>query len=214
MCQIDLESVSDHRAGGSQRLAGRCELRCEPLERRNGAFGLGDEIGRPAFVVVGEGGHRCRTARRQLGHVPQALALAAQLVLPSGSEPLRVGDERREPVEPLARRDGVARQLLVRTPGRLQLTPCPARLAHGVARPRERVERRELVARPPEPALLELAAHREQRLGGGRDVLARGAPAPRIGPRAPVGEDPAGEHEDALVVGPQLRECSQLLVFR
>src|SRR5439155_16753429 len=119
---------------------------------------------------------------------PQAPPLAARIVLPSGREPLRAGDARREPVEPLARRDRVARQLLVRTPGRLQLTPCPARLAHGVARPRERVERRELVARPPKPAVLELAAHREQRLRGGRDVLARGAPPPRVGARPAVGE--------------------------
>src|SRR5207249_343169 len=100
----------------------------EPLERRDGAFGLRDEVGRSTFVVAGKRGDRGRTARRQLGDVPQPLTLAAQLLLPSGSESLRVGDECREPVEPLARRDGVACQLLVRTSGGLQLTPRPARL--------------------------------------------------------------------------------------
>ena len=165
------------------------------------------------FVVARERGDGCRTARRKLGDVPQALALAAQLVLPSGSESLRVGDERRELVESRARRHCVLCQLLVRTPARLQPTPRPARLAHGVARRRERVERRELVARPPEPALLELAAHREQRLRGGRDVLARCAPPPRVGARPAVGEDPAGEHERLLPLGTQLGELAERLLL-
>ena len=63
----------------------------------------------------------------------------------------------------------------------------------GLGRAGEGVEHRELVARPREPPLLELAAHREQRLDGGRDVLARRAPAPGVGARPPVGEDPPRE---------------------
>jgi hypothetical protein len=60
--------------------------------------------------------------------------------------------------------------------------------------------------------LLELAAHRDQPLGGSRDVLARCAPPPRIGARAPVRKDPPREHEPVLAVGPQLGQRSQGLV--
>ena len=80
------------------------------------------------------------------------------------------------------------------------------------ARAGVRVERRELVGGPREPALLELAAHREQRLDRSRDVLARGAPAPGVGARPPVGEDPPREHERLLALGAELGELAERLV--
>ena len=76
----------------------------------------------------------------------------------------------------------------------------------------ERVENVELEGRPREPALLELAGHRDQPLGRRRDVLARHGPTPRIGTRASVPEDTTRDHEPGLVLRPQVRKRSQLLV--
>ena len=63
-----------------------------------------------------------------------------------------------------------------------------------------------------QPALLELAGHRDQPLTGWREVVAGGAAAPRVRAGAPVSEDPPREHEAVLARGPQLGECHQLLV--
>ena len=105
-------------------------------------------------------------------------------------------------------------QLVVPPPRGAELAPGAPQL--GAARElllaREGVEQVELVRGPREAALLELARHRDQPLGRGRHVLARGAAAPRVGARAAVGEDAAGEHEPFLVLGPQLGERARLLV--
>ena len=75
------------------------------------------------------------------------------------------------------------------------------------------VEHVELVRGPCQPALLELAGHGDQPLGGGSEVLARDRAAPRVRARAAVGEDAASEHEAGLVLGRELGETGQLLVL-
>ena len=74
------------------------------------------------------------------------------------------------------------------------------------------VEHVELVRGPGEPALLELAGHRDQALGGGREILSRDRAAPGVRARAAVPEDTPGEHEAGLVLGRELGEAGQLLV--
>src|SRR5262249_35566704 len=155
--------------------------------RRDGTLRGGDELGGARVVVTAQRCDGGGAARGELGDVPEPLALVAQLVLATGREALGVCDEHRERLEPLARPGGVPGQLVVRATGGLQPAPRPARLRDGVAGPGKAVERRELGAGTAEPALLELAAHREERLGRGGDVLARGAPAPGVGACPAVG---------------------------
>ena len=76
-----------------------------------------------------------------------------------------------------------------------------------------RVEHVELIRGPGKSALLELAGHRDQPLGGGREVLARDGTAPRVRARAPVGEDPPRKHEAGLVLRRELGESGELLVL-
>ena len=95
-----------------------------------------------------------------------------------------------------------------------QLAPGAARVADHLGGAGERVEHGELIARSREPPLLELAAHREQALDRGGHVLARGAPAPGVGARAPVGEDPARDDERLLTLRPQLGERSERVGVR
>ena len=78
--------------------------------------------------------------------------------------------------------------------------------------PIERVEHVELVGRAAEAALLELAGHRDQALGGRGEILACHGPAPGIGARAAVAEDAACEHQAGLVLRRQLREPAELVV--
>src|SRR5581483_10058651 len=103
-------------------------------------------------------------------------------------------------------------ELVVRAPGGLQVAPGPSRPA-GVDTG-EGVEHVALVRRTREPALLELAAHRDQGLRSGRDVLAGGAPPPGVRAGAAVGEDPPREHDAVLALRPQLRERSERIVVR
>ena len=146
--------------------------------------------------------------------MPQALPLGAQLVLLARAEALGVGRERAELLEARLGGRRVPRELVVRTPCRRELPPGAARGARSVGRPGVGVQRRELVRGPCEPALLELAAHGEQRLDRRRDVLARGAPAPGVGARAPVGEDPPREDERLLALRAELGELAEGLVVR
>ena len=110
----------------------------------------------------------------------QPLALGAQLVLVAGSSPAVASTSARELGQPRLLGRGVARQLVVAPPRRRELAPGGPGLA---AAPQlllaaERVEHVELVRGSGEPALLELAGHRDQPLGGGGEVLARDARAP------------------------------------
>ena len=77
---------------------------------------------------------------------------------------------------------------------------------HALVGPHEGVEQVELVGRPREPPLRELAGEREQPVGRGHEVVAGDAATPRVRPGAPVGGDAPGDHEAGLVVGPKLPE--------
>ena len=155
-----------------------------------------------------------RRALGELGDVAQPLALVAQRLLAARLEALGRLDERRQLAQARLLRCGAARQLVVALAGGGELAPgepglaAPAQLLLAD----EAVEDVELVRRPAEPALLELARHRDQPLGGGGEILARHGAAPGVGARAAVGEDAPREHEAGLVLGRQLREAAQLLV--
>ena len=127
--------------------------------------------------------------------------------------PVGVLDERAQLREPSLGERRVRGQLVVPAAGRLELAPRrPRRGAAGeLLLAAEAVEHLELVGRPREPALLELARHRDDALDGGRDVLPCSRASPRIGARAAVGEDAAGDDERVLVLRPQLRELLELL---
>jgi hypothetical protein len=77
--------------------------------------------------------------------------------------------------------------------------------------PAEAVEHLQLVRRPREPALLELARHRDHRLDGCGDVLSGGRPSPGIRACAAVGEDATGDDERVLVLRAQVRQLLELL---
>ena len=89
-----------------------------------------------------------------------------------------------------------------------QRAPGCARLASALEllRADEGVQHVELVRGPREPALLELARHRDQPLRRGGEILARDRPPPRVRPRAAVSEHAARQDEPRLVLRPQLRE--------
>src|SRR5581483_2530971 len=134
--------------------------------------------------------------------VAQPLPLRPQLVLAARLEPGGVAGEPGERLQPVVCCSRAAGQLLVGAPRGLEVAPGAA----GGARvePGVRVEEVALVAGPREPALLELAAHRDQRLGDGGHVLAGRAAAPGVGAGAAVGED-APRQDDALFpAGPEL----------
>ena len=145
----------------------------------------------------------------------QALALGAQaLSSVSGSKPVGRLDERPKLRETRLLGGGVARQLVVPPPGRRELAPGAAQLSPpallllaGV-----RVEHVELVRGPRQPALLELAGHREQALGRGGEILACDRAAPGVRARSSVREDAAREDEAGLVLGRERGERLQLVV--
>ena len=91
--------LAQRELGRAQRLAGRGELRREPLERRDRALGRADEVGRAVVVLGRERRRGCRGACCELCHVTQPLALGAQLVLQALLETLGVGAERAQLVE-------------------------------------------------------------------------------------------------------------------
>ena len=144
----------------------------------------------------------------------QPLALVAQRLLAAGLEALGRLDERAQLVQPRLLGRRVARQLVVPPARRRQLAPGEPRVAPApqLLLAEERVEDVELVRRPGEPALLELAGHRDQALRGGREILARDRPAPGVRARPPVREHAAREHETRLVLGRELRQRGELLV--
>ena len=149
----------------------------------------------------------------ELGDVPVPLALGAQLLLLTRLHPVGVLDERAQLREPGLGERGVRRQLVVPAARGLELAPRrPRRRAAGeLLFPAEAVEHLELVGRLRQPALLELARHRDDALDGRCDVLSSGGASPRVGARPAVGEDAAGDDERVLVLRPQLGELLELL---
>jgi hypothetical protein len=146
--------------------------------------------------------------------VAQPLTLAPQIILGGGLQAVRVLDERAQLREARLRRGRVLCELVVAPAGGRELAPDAAQLGAAplLLVAGERVEQVELVRRPRESALLELARHGDQPFGRGGHVLAGGAPAPGIGARSTVGEDTAREDEAVLVLGAQLGEGAQLVV--
>ena len=117
----------------------------------------------------------------------------------------------------MAGRDGVgvARQLVMAAPGRAELAPGEPGLttSFGLLRPAERIEHVELERRAREPALLELARHRDEALRRRGDVLPRDRTTPGVCARAPVAEHTACDDETGLALGAQLRKPCELLVI-
>ena len=217
-------SESRKRRRSIDDLAQRELGRAQRLARRRRARARSPRAARRRARRRRRGRRRPRARRPRAPRAPSAAASASSVTWRSrsrsarssssspGLEAVRVGDERAQLVEPRLGRGRVAGQLVVGAARGGQLAPGAARRARGVGRAGERVEHRELVGRPREPALLELAAHREQRLDRRGDVLARGAPAPGVGARAAVGEDPPREDERLLALGAQLGELAERLV--
>ena len=198
----------------AQLLAGSRELGREPLERRQRALGGGREPGRALALVGRERLGGPGRALGELGDVAQPLALVAQRLLAALLEALGRLGERRQLAQARLLGCGAARQLVVALAGGGELAPGEPGLAAAAQLlvADEAVEDVELVRGPAEPALLELARHRDQALGGGGEILARDRAAPGVRARAAVGEDAPREHEAGLVLGRQLREPAELLV--
>ena len=201
----DLSQADDEVA----QLGGGClELRGEPLERRQSVFGGSRE--RPGALALVGIERRCGRmgAVAELRDVAEALALGTKRLLLPRLQPVRVLDQRLELVQPRALGVGAVLQLLDAPPGRDEAAPrLPGLLPpRPLRRPGERVEQVELVRRPREPPLRELAGEREQPVGRGDEVVACHAAAPRVGARAPVGANAAGDDEPRLVVRPEVVE--------
>ena len=215
------------RAQGARRLAqaqlgvaelvgGLLQLRREPLDRRERALGGRGQAGGALALLGIERLRRRGRALDQLGQVPQPLALLAQRLLLARLHPLGVLDERAQLGEPRLRGGRVARELVVPPPRSAELAPGEPRLGPPAELlvAAERVEDGELVRGPREPALLELARHREQPLAERGDVLAGGAPAPRVRARPALRADPPRQHDALLVVRPQLGERLERLLLQ
>ncbi len=199
----------------AQLLACARELRREPLDRCERVLGCGGEPGRSLALL---GRKRLGCARRslgELGDVAQPLALVAERLLASGLEPVRRLDEGAELAQPRLLGRRATGQLVVPLASGSELAPGEARLAAAaqLVLAGEGVEHVELVRRPTEAALLELAGHRDQPLRGRGEILARDGAPPGVGAGATVAEDAAGEHEAGLVLGRELGEACELLVL-
>src|SRR5262249_20721406 len=116
--------------------------------------------------------------------------------------------------EARAGRGRAAGELVVCAPSGAELAPGTAPARGERLDPGERVEDGKLVRRPREPALLELAAHRDEPFGDGGDVLPCRAPTPRVRARAAVREDAPRDDERLLALRPQLRQRAEGLVVR
>ena len=199
----------------AQLVPGTLELGGEPLERRDRPLGQSDEARRALALLRRQRLAGRSDALRELGHVAQALALVAQASPRCRARAPRC--PRRAPAALLVAPAAAA-------------APWSAPRAGAVRRASSRQARRSAARRsscsspakasstsswyggPGEPALLELAGHRDQPLGRGRHVLPGGAPSPGVGARAAVGEDTAGKHEPFLFLRPQLGQRGSLLV--
>jgi hypothetical protein len=148
--------------GVAQVARGAAELGRDLADTRQGTLRPAHER-RGALAVLGcQRVRRLGSGLRELGHMPEPLALSPERVLAVRLEPIGVLDEGLQLREPRRLLRGACAQLLVApagraegTPGRPQLGPHPELVVTD-----ERVEDVELVRGPGEPALLELARHR------------------------------------------------------
>ncbi|MCZ7587667.1 MAG: hypothetical protein M5U27_02140 [Gaiella sp.] len=150
----------------------------------------------------------------ELGDVPVPLSLRAERVLLAAHQTPGVLDEEGELVQARPLVVGSTLELLDSPRGRGERVPCLARLvaAKTLLGAGEGVEQVELVRRPREPPLRELARERKQPLGRGDEVVPGDAPAPRIGARAAVRRHAAGDDEPGLVLRPELAERVEALL--
>ena len=116
-------------------------------------------------------------------------------------------------LEPLGNTVCVSGEIVAAPPESHQRSPrnSGVRAAQELVGAAERVQRFELVARPGEPALLELAGHREEPLRGRREIFARDRPPPRVRASAPVREDAAREHHPRLSCWTNLLDRRQIV---
>ena len=142
------------------------------------------------------------------------LTLGEQRRLGVLGQTVRVLDEGLQLREPRLLGRLVASQVVVPTPSRPELPPGGAQLhpQPQLLLADERVEDVELVRGPREPALLELARHRDQPLRRCGQILPRSAPAPRVGARPAVREHAPRQDEPLLVLRLQVGERLELIL--
>ena len=195
--------------GLAQRLAGRRELGREALDRRDRALGRRDEVGRALAVLRRErAGSRCRRLR-ELRDVPQPLPLRPQLVLAARLASVCVLPSRRSSS---TRPPRAASRVNSSCSRRAACSSRHARARHSPCRlPRTRRARR---ADTPDARVGAARTGRSSRAAprAAAHVLPGGAPTPRVGPRAAVGEDAPREHDVVLAFGPQLGERAERLL--
>ena len=203
--------LAERKLGAAESLPGRGELRRDRLERRDARSALATrsappsrssgEIAASAFAAAPASSvtfrRRSRAALSSSSSPGSSPSVSAASARSSSSRASAAAASRVS--SSCARRAAASSRQARRA------------LRVSVGRAGERVEHRQLVRRPREPPLLELPAHRQQRLDDLRDVLARRTPSPRVGACPAVGEDPPGEHERVLVRRPQLGEVPEHL---
>ena len=200
-----LESRLAQAQLGVTELAGRLsELGCD---RPHGGQGSLRPSCKPRGTFALLGGKRLHRFVRRLGelvHVPEPFPLAAQRILGVRGEAFGVLDERPQLGQPSLLVGSPLPELVMALAGSAQLAPGgpeldsePELLLAG-----KRIEDIQLVGRPGQAALLELAGHRDQPLASSSEILARRASAPRVRARAPVGEHAPCEHKPFLALGP------------
>src|SRR5262249_9041187 len=144
----------------------------------------------------------------------QAGAFRTQHIFFALLEPGGRLDERLQLLQPSGRRSSVLRQLVVTPTCGTNVAPGAAGLAAKLSLPGTAVavDQIELVGRPGQAALFELAGHRNQTLDGGRQILARDRPPPGVSACTAVPEDPSRRDEPRLVLRPELRDRGDALV--
>ena len=162
------------------------------LERPHG---LGHPRGRAALVPM-LGIERVDAGLGRPGElrdVPEPRALGEQPLLVARLHAIGARDQLAELGELLRAAGRGAGELLAAAAGCEQLPPGPPEVepAPKLCVPDERIEDVELVRGSRQPALLELARHREKLLNERRQILARDRASPSVRARAAVGEDAA-----------------------
>ena len=193
----------------AQLVARPLQLRREALERRDRPLGERDETGRAFAVLRGERIRRSGCRLGELGHVTQPLPVGAQPLLVPLLHAFRVLRQRAQLGQTGLGERRIRGQLLVALAGYLQLAPCGSqRLAVDAG---ETIQQLELVRRPREAPLLELARHRDDPLDRGGDVLACRSTAPGVRARPPVCEHAARNEQHILVLRAKVGELLQLV---
>ena len=198
----------------AELLGGALELRRERRGRSQRPLRVGGKRCRAVAVLRGKGVSGRRVRGGQLGHVPVPLTLGPQPVFGARLETVGRVDERAKLLEPGALGLRAGGELGVAAAGGEEVAPGGARFgaASKLLVADEGVEDVELVGRPREPALFELAGHGDQALAGRGQVLAGRGATPRIGAGAAVGEDAAGDDETLLVVRAQVGEALETVL--